>query len=372
MKKFLNETVSYVSESEIKNSFRLRKDAAKDAILKYFKELKYFSDNDFTFLEVYNKKLFYQNAKVLVEVVQMLENLKLRTAQQNQFLGDLFEGYLDSGVKQSEGQFFTPIPLVKFIVSSLPLKEINNNGNIPKVIDYACGSGHFLNEYASEIKKIISKDALPSYYSKIYGIEKEYRLSKVAKLSAFMYGQDDINIIYGDALDQHEEIKDNSFDVIVANPPYSVKGFLETLPEEQRQKYSLSNKVDKIDTNNSIELFFLERANQLLKSKGVAGIIFPVSVLSNGNLYTSARKILIQNFDIIAIAEFGSKTFGSTGTNTVTLFLQKKQYPPKEADYYKYAVNRWFENEQVQPQDTSLVKEYCEYMNYPYDKYSEL
>ena len=282
MEKFLDEKVSYVAEKDIENAFRLRKDAAKDAIFKYFKELKYFSNNDFTFLDVYNEQLFYQNSRILVEVVQMLHDMKLKTEEQNQFLGDLFEGFLDNGVKQSEGQYFTPLPIVKFIISSLPLKKINQSTDIPKVIDYASGAGHFLNEYAEQIKTIVDKQKLDTYYESIYGIEKEYRLSKVAKVSAFMYGQDNINIIYGDALDEQNQIKDNTFSVVVANPPYSVKGFLETLPKKRRDKYHLTSYVENLDTNNSIELFFLERTEQLLKSEGVAAIIVPSPFLSNG------------------------------------------------------------------------------------------
>lgn len=372
MEKFLAEKVSYVAEQDIEDAFRLRKDAAKDAIFKYFKELKYFSNNDFTFLDVYNEQLFYQNSKILVEVVQMLQDMKLKTEEQNQFLGDLFEGFLDNGVKQSEGQFFTPLPIVKFIVSSLPLEKINQHTNIPKVIDYASGSGHFLNEYAEQIKKYVDKSKLHDYYSSIYGIEKEYRLSKVAKVSAFMYGQDNINIIYGDALDKQSQIEDKTFSVVVANPPYSVKGFLETLSDKQRKKYYLSSHVDRLDTNNSIELFFLERAEQLLKSEGVAGIIVPSSVLSNSGLYAKARKRLLENFEIIAIAEFGSKTFGSTGTNTITFFLRKKKYPPNEADNYRYAVERWFNNTDVEASDISIVENYCETVGLKYDSYCEL
>ena len=372
MEKFLNEKVSYVAEKDIESAFRLRKDAAKDAIFKYFKELKYFSNNDFTFLDVYNEQLFYQNSRILVEVVQMLQGMKLKTEEQNQFLGDLFEGFLDNGVKQSEGQFFTPLPIVKFIISSLPLENINQNTDIPKIIDYASGAGHFLNEYAEQIKSYVDETKLSDYYSSIYGIEKEYRLSKVAKVSAFMYGQDNINIIYGDALDEQNNIKDNTFSVIVANPPYSVKGFLETLSEKQRKKYDLSSYVERLDTNNSIELFFLERAAQLLKSEGVAGIIVPSSVLSNGKLYTKARKMLLENFDIIAISEFGSKTFGSTGTSTITLFLRKKKYPPNEADNYRYAVERWFTNTDIETDDVTILEKYCETIGVDYNSYCEL
>lgn len=372
MEKFLNEKVSYVAEKDVEAAFRLRKDAAKDAVLKYFKELKYFSNNDFTFLDVYNEQLFYQNSRILVEIVQMLQDIKLKTKEQNQFLGDLFEGFLDNGVKQSEGQFFTPLPIVKFIISSLPLENINKSTDIPKVIDYASGAGHFLNEYADQIKKIVDKKELSNYYSAIYGIEKEYRLSKVAKVSAFMYGQDNINIIYGDALDEQNQVKNNTFSVVVANPPYSVKGFLETLSESQREKYQLSSFVDRLDTNNNIELFFLERAEQLLKSEGVAGIVVPSSVLSNGKLYAKARRLLIESFDIVAIAEFGSKTFGSTGTNTITLFLRKKKYPPSEADNYRYAVERWFSNTDVQPNDVVIIERYCKHIGVNYQMYCEL
>src|SRR5699024_1718898 len=127
------------------------------------------------------------------------------------------------------------------------------------------------------------------------------------------------------------------------NPPYSVRGFLTTLTESERKKYTLMDYVSDIDTNNSIELFFIERTKQLLKSGGVAGLILPVSILSNGTrIFSEARKMILENFDIIAIVEFGDRAFSSTGTNTITMFLRKKQYPPSVRDYYKYSIDRWF------------------------------
>jgi hypothetical protein len=50
------------------------------------------------------------------------------------------------------------------------------------------------------IKKYFREGNVIDYYGNVYGIEKEYRLSKVAKVSAFMYGQDNINIVYADAI----------------------------------------------------------------------------------------------------------------------------------------------------------------------------
>ncbi len=341
MKKFLGEDITYIENKQIDDAFSVFKDKpnmTKEIIEGFFKELKFFTNNDFAFVDVHNKELFYQNFEVLLKVVKMLQDIRLTGGEDNQFLGDMFEGFLDQGVKQSEGQFFTPMPIVKFIVNSLPLEKILEDEE-PKAIDYACGAGHFLNEVANNFPK--------EQHKNIVGIEKEYRLSKVAKVSAFMYAQDDIDIIYADALSQKPEVKDEEFSLLVANPPYSVKGFLETLNEEERKSYELIASLDEksFTTNNAIECFFVEKAKQLLKGGGVAGIILPSPILSKGsknNIYVKTREILLKYFDIIAIAEFGNGTFGKTGTETITLFLQKKASNPDMSKHIGYMCDAWF------------------------------
>lgn len=269
------------------------------------------------------------------------------------------------------------------MVSSLPLEQIiRDNTDIPKAIDYACGAGHFLNEYASQIKPFVEQykgvQSLPDYYKQIYGIEKEYRLSKVSKVSSFMYGQDGIHIVYGDALVHHDAIKDGDFKVLIANPPYSVTGFLATLSKEQRDAYVLSADVDskQLETNNSIETFFIERAKQLLAPEGVAAIILPSSILSNSsNIYVKTREILLQYFDFVAIAEFGSGTFGKTGTNTVVLFLRRKKTEPELATHYRNRVEAWFSNNHGQDhryEDADAIERYAQHIGVPYDEYLTL
>lgn len=61
----------------------------------------------------------------------------------------------------------------------------------------------------------------------------------------------------------------------------------------------------------------------LLKPNGIMGIILPSSLLSNEGLYVKTRELLFANFNILAISAMNSRTFGSTGTNTVILFAQK-------------------------------------------------
>ncbi len=373
MEKFLNEEITYIKNTEIEKAFSVfkgRPNSIQDTIEKLFKEQKFFTNSDFSFLQVHNEKLFHQNFEVLLKIVKMLQDIKLTGGkEEHQFLGDMFEGFLDQGVKQSEGQFFTPIPIVKFIINSLPIEDIIKEEDNPKSIDYACGAGHFLNEVALHIQK--------DSYINIYGIEKEYRLSKVAKVSSFMYGQDDINIVYNDALSKDEKIQNDSFSVLVSNPPYSVKGFLETLSNEERKEFELTSSIEEksYTVNNSIECFFVERAKQLLKAGGVAGIILPSSILSKGdnvNTYVKTREIIIKYFDIIAIAEFGSGTFGKTGTNTVTLFLRRKDNNPDIQKHLKYMVASWFNgdfttNDMFKNKD--LLEKYCTHCKLDFEIY---
>lgn len=372
MMDFLGETVTYIDEQDVKKAFRRFErdpDATKDAILVYFRQLKFYTNNDFAFLDVHNARLFEENFAILLKIVRMLEDMRLLTDTPNQFLGDLFEGFLDRGVKQSEGQFFTPLPVVRFIVSSLPLQElVRDSQDPPRVIDYACGAGHFLNEYAQQIKPFLSAyapDAARAHHGAIVGVEKEYRLSKVAKVAAFMYGEDNMQIVYADALARRPDLPEGSFDLLVANPPYSVRGFLATLSEEDRSRYELSYAVPagSHESFNGIETFFVERAAQLLKPCGIAAVILPSSILSNGAAaYRRCRDILLRTFDVVAVAEFGSGTFGKTGTNTVTLFLRKKDAPPDFAAHCANRADAWLaakhKGDEVF-QDAAALDRYC-------------
>ncbi len=381
MKKFLKEEVTVVNQEKVLDAFKYFKNdpnATRETVLNHFRQQKYFTNNDFSFIDVHNEKLFYQNVVILQKIVQMIENIQLNGDQQTQFLGDLFEGFLDRGMKQSEGQFFTPMPIVKFIIMSLPLQDlIKNHLKIPKAIDYACGAGHFLTELAAQLKETLLKNnpkaKYQDYYAQLYGIEKEYRLSKVAKVSASMYGQNEINVFYADALAPHEQIKNESFSLIVANPPFAVTGFLETLTEEERLTYELMNQVSDLSKNRQIQCFFLERAEQLLEVGGLTGIIIPNSILSTDNeIETATREMLIKSFDFVALVELGSRTFGATGTQTVILFLRKKSNNPPAHQHYKERVDKWFSST---PQyqnvfaDQHLLTRYCQHINVEWPHY---
>lgn len=95
--------------------------------------------------------------------------------------------------------------------------------------------------------------------------------------------------------------------------------------------------------------FFCERANQILNDNAKAAIILPSSILNKDSIYKNTREILFQNFDFIAIVELGNQTFGATGTNTIILFLRKKETFKQENHLIS--------------QDYSLIKERIEAEN---------
>ena len=209
MEKFMREEILYVPADYPEWLFLTytgskRKSAIED-LRNTIRILKFYSNNEFTFKDVHNEELFYQNGKILVEMVQLFEKYRIVYPSKHQFLGDLFEQLLNKGFKQNEGQFFTPIPITRFIWDSLPVDRMvkSDRGNVyPKVIDYACGAGHFLTEAIEAINYFVQSDGNNAWVrDHIYGIEKDYRLARVAKISLFMNGAGEGNIIFGDGLE---------------------------------------------------------------------------------------------------------------------------------------------------------------------------
>lgn len=249
----------------------------------------------------------------------------------------------------------------------------------PKVIDYACGAGHFLTEGFEAVEVCAnainnSENSSNQWVEKkIFGIEKDYRLARVSKISMFMHGAGDGNIIFGDGLENYpdKEIIPKSFDILVANPPYSVKAFKPHLKLSNNQLDIL----EKISNDGSeIETLFVERISQLLKPNGVAAVVLPSSILNKENeSFISARESLLKNFNIIAIATLGSKTFGATGTNTVILFLQKFNEPPKRTDMVLDSVEAILSKADIDGwEDESILRGYLKKIGVKKDTYDKL
>ncbi|MDP2903078.1 MAG: restriction endonuclease subunit S [Methylovulum sp.] len=366
MKEFLEKDVTDLSDTDFENKYGRLDDDIKSQLLEELTNIRLKKNNEFAIKEVFDDTSFEENAKVVKEVVELLQGYKIRYTRKHSYLSDFFELLLTTGLKQESGQFFTPVPIAQFIIKSLPVDRLVHeklakgeaNNLLPTIIDYAAGSGHFITESMHEMQRLIDHinpdefieatakklktwkvDHFDWAYTYVYGIEKDYRLVKVGKVGCYLHGDGLAKIIHSDGLGSFTHTpeynglltktdktfpQDNKqFDIVVSNPPYSVSAF----KNNARKYYTEADfdSYDKLtDQSSEIECLFIERTKQLLKDGGMAGIILPSSILSNTGIYTKAREIILQYFDIVAIAELGNNTFMATGTNTVTLFLRRR------------------------------------------------
>ncbi|WP_137129469.1 N-6 DNA methylase [Rhizobium sp. FY34] len=362
LKDYLKMVVTDHSVSEIESRLVTLQDDDKADIKRMFTELRLYKNNEFAFIEVYDRKTFQQNAAVVRDVVRLLQGKRLRYTHKQPFMGEFFERLLNTSVKQESGQFFTPIPVARFVMDSLPVEDIVRDkissadpNFLPYILDYAAGSGHFLTEGMDRVDEVLKstneKELTNSQRANlrawgenylwakefVYGIEKDYRLAKTAKVSCFLNGDGEANLFRGDGLDNfqlsqeyHGILKVHSdqggmdnqvFDIIAANPPYSVAQCRQTIKDGEKS-FTLWPKLT--EKSDDIECLFAERTKQLLKDGGVAGVIFPVSILSNIGIESGAREILLKYFDIVSIVVLGSMTFMKANVTTATLFLRRK------------------------------------------------
>jgi type I restriction enzyme M protein len=282
-------------------------------------------------------------------------------------LGDFFEGIIREGFKQTKGQFFTHINIVRFMLwglqlDKLAIERVNRDLEIPYLIDPAAGSGTFLIEYMKFITNNLKrrfKDKLankrdvddkfhqwflPDHRENkwaekfIYGVEINFNLGTATKVNMILHGDGSTNVFVKDGLlpfrfydketapnflkqyEQDNQYFDKEvnaqFDAIITNPPFSVDLDNETKKSVKREFVFGGKK-------NS-ENLFVERWYQLLKPNGRMSVVLPESVFdTTENKYI--RLFIYKYFKVKAVVSLPQLTFEPfTSTKTSLLFAQKK------------------------------------------------
>lgn len=324
--------------------------------------------------------------------VQKLEGLSFVDGKNSlsgkDILGDFFEGIIRNGFKQSKGQFFTHINIVRFMLyalqtDKLAIKRIKEDKEIPYMIDPSAGSGTFLIEYmkfitenmkyrnrnahgynadlgtARAVKdKVLSDWFYPDHRENkwaqtyIYGAEINFNLGTATKVNMILHGDGSTNIFVKDGLlpfskyekatgpnalygsEQDSRYRNNNgdldingqFDLILTNPPFSVELDNDT-------KKTLKKDFMFGEKKNS-ENLFVERWYQLLRENGRLAAVLPESVFdTTENKYI--RLFLYKYFKIKAVVSLPQLAFEPyTSTKTSILFAQKKT---------KDEIDRWNE-----------------------------
>jgi len=156
----------------------------------------------------------------MLDLIEHFSQMKLTVAEvPHDIMGDGYEYLIkkfadDSG--HTAAEFYTNRTLVKLMTL------ITDPQPGESVYDPTCGSGGILLNsvlYLKERKK--------EYRTlKIYGQELNLITSAIARINMFMHNVDDFLIVQGDTLDSPQILENDElkrFDVIMANPPYSIK-----------------------------------------------------------------------------------------------------------------------------------------------------
>ena len=306
--------------------------------------------------------------------VQELEKYSFVEGKNNfdgkDILGDFFEGIIRNGFKQSKGQFFTHINIVKFLLwglqlDKLAIEQINNDLQIPYIIDPSAGSGSFLIEYmkfithtvkhrhkdkiksSQNVKRFIQQNFYPDENENmwaekyIYGGEINPNLGTAIKVNMILHGDGSANIFVGSekgnglaSFSKYTKVTGENllnissdsniypkklnerFDVIITNPPFSVELDNDT-KKNVKKEFVYGDK-------KKSENLFIERWYQLLKSNGRLGAVLPESVFdTTENKYI--RLFIYKYFKVKAVVSLPQMVFKPyTSTKTSLLFAQKK------------------------------------------------
>lgn len=263
--------------------------------------------------------------------------------------GKAFETFMGSYFRGDFGQYFTPRPIVKFIVDSLPITHKS------RVLDTSCGSGGFLlyaldkvreqaNEFYDPIKD--EKDHYKYWHDfaekNLFGIEINDQIARTAKMNMIIHDDGHTNVIASDGLlsdtemqakSGNKEFKYNSFDFIITNPPFGSS--IKQTEKAYMHQYNLAVKeVDWLNTtasgkaalrdSQSTEVLFLEQCHKFLTEHGFLAVVIPDGILTNSSLQY-VRDNIEEMYRIVAVVSMPQTAFSATGAGVKSsvLFLRK-------------------------------------------------
>jgi type I restriction enzyme M protein len=296
-------------------------------------------------------------------VVGYLEQINL-SATDLDSKGKAFETFMGSYFRGDFGQYFTPRPIVKFIVNTLPITHES------RVLDTSCGSGGFLLYALDKVRKqaeeyfpgegggngnIASarhKDFWHDFAEKrLFGIEINEQIARTAKMNMIIHDDGHTNVIASDGLLRDEVMQEKSnnqgfaygsFDFIITNPPFGSS--VKQTEKAYLNQYNLGNKdVSWLDTKNSAvkeranqstEVLFIEQCHNFLNENGYLAIVIPDGILTNSSLQY-VRDNIEEWYKIIAVVSMPQTAFAHTGAGVKSSVLFLRKWPKEITERYK-------------------------------------
>ncbi len=226
-------------------------------------------------------------------------------------LGDAFEYLLSvMGSQGDAGQFRTPRHIIDFLVAAV------NPSKTDSIMDPACGTAGFLISAFKHICRdathgVFTPDERKKLVKNFVGYDISPDMVRMSLVNLYLHGFPEPHIYEYDTLSS-EERWDESFDVILANPPFmSPKGGI-----RPHKKFSISS--------NRSEVLFVDYIAEHLNPKGKAGIIVPEGIIfQSGTAYKDLRKMLVDNY-LYAVVSLPAGVFNPySGVKTSILLMDK-------------------------------------------------
>lgn len=291
-------------------------------------------------------------------VVGELQNFCLIESDRD-IVADAFETFIGYSLKGSQGQFFTPRNVIKLMV------EIINPQPDELLIDPACGTGGFLIEGLRHIWKVLdnksidygwpekalSEEKIASAIKCIHGIEKDDFLSKVSKAYMAILGDGKGGIFCEDSLKHVKDWKNTTrqlididkFDVLLANPPFGKD--IKVTGDDKLKQFDLAYnwkkeedvfvKTNKLKSEETIQILFIERSLKLLQDGGRMGIILPETFFHAPKM-RYVLHYMIKNNNILWMIDLPHNTFRPhNNAKCIIIILEKNK---KQQEYINMAV----------------------------------
>lgn len=312
-----------------------------------------------------------------------ISQIDLLNANRDPF-GDLYEVFIGTGVREEEGQFFTPKNGIDLLIS------IVNPKSNEKIIDPACGAGGFL----TSVLQFINKNSLITENLKgnLVGIDKDNYLANLAKIHIALYTLSSGYTHCGDSLawkgvnDSNLDVSNEGYDVVLTNPPFGKK--IISTNKEIQKTYELGYiwKLDKITKRyikttklqKSVppQVLFVEKCIKLLKDNGRLGIVLPESLLTSSG-YSYVVQYIHDNCNLDAVMgmpEDFFKTSGKGGTHTkaclVVMHKRADKVSKRSDDDFFMAEANWCGHDsrgrQIEYDDLPIIRE--NYLSYAQNK----
>lgn len=253
----------------------------------------------------------------LVKLLNGIADMNLGNVQDHDIdaFGDAYEYLMSmyaSNAGKSGGEFFTPADI------SVLLTRLGTVGKteINKVYNPACGSGSLL----LKAEEILGKEAIRNGF---YGQEINITTYNLCRINMFLHdiGFDKFNIACEDTLTEPQHWDEEPFELIVSNPPYSIKWDGTDNPLLINDPRFAPAGV--LAPKSKADMAFIMHSLSWLAANGTAAIVCFPGIMYRGGAEKKIRKYLVDNNFVDCIIQLPSNLFFGTSIATCIMVLKK-------------------------------------------------